>query len=155
MGDSGLHEVELDRTVMYATGGDKPSDTGTIAGRQVVSVRHDPGITNGWSTPRRGEHPPEVGETVEVVVDSQRRHPQLMRTTRRCTFSAGSCGAITVSWSPRQHGTAVGSVDFEFPEPPDGFAQDLRAGPQCRGTRRPADLGLVPAAAVRRCSTRA
>ena len=126
VGDSGLHEVELDRTVMYATGGGQPSDTGTIAGRQVVSVRHDPGNHERLvHTLAEGEHPPEGGETVEVVVDSQRRH-QLMRAHTAMHILCG------VMW--RDHGVVVtggnmeplsGRLDFEFPEPPDGFAQDL------------------------------
>ncbi|MCP4434185.1 MAG: alanyl-tRNA editing protein [Actinomycetia bacterium] len=124
----GRPRVALDRTVMYATGGGQPHDEGTISGRRVIDVVHDPADHDLiWHTLAEGERAPAVGDEVEVVLDTHRRHC-LMRTHTAMHILCG------VMW--RDHGVVVtggnmeplaGRLDFEFPEPPDGFREDLEA----------------------------
>jgi len=109
--------VALDRTVLYATGGGQPFDTGTIDGARVVDVRKE-GDTVWHSI----DGPvPQVGDTVRVDVDWERRHA-LMRTHSALHVL---CGVIWNEW-----GTAVtggnmepmsARMDFEFDPLPEGF----------------------------------
>lgn len=126
--DEGRSVVELDRTVMYATGGGQPHDLGTIDGREVVGVHHDRADHDRiLHVLAPGAEPPQVGETVRVELDRSRRHA-LMRTHTAMHILCG------VMW--RDHGVVVtggnmeplsGRLDFEFPNPPEGFAGDLEA----------------------------
>ncbi|MFV0318735.1 MAG: alanyl-tRNA editing protein [Microthrixaceae bacterium] len=124
--ESGRWSVVLDRTVLYATGGGQPHDLGEISGRAVTDVRRDPADHDRiLHTLAEGAEPPTVGEVVQVEVDQDRRH-RLMRTHTALHILGG------VMW--RDHGLLVtgsgmeplsGRLDFEFPEPPDGFAAAL------------------------------
>lgn len=126
--DTGRHQVFLDRTVLYATGGGQPHDLGTLGGRAVVDVAHDREDHDRiWHTLAEGEEPPEAGEEVPVVLDTDRRR-KLMRTHTAMHILCG------VMW--RDHGVVVtggnmeplsGRLDFEFPSPPEGFAAELEA----------------------------
>jgi misacylated tRNA(Ala) deacylase len=109
--------VALDRTVLYATGGGQPFDTGTLGDARVIDVRKEGGTV--W---HKIEGPvPNVGDTVHVEVDWDRRHA-LMRTH---TALHVLCGVIWNEW-----GTAVtggnmeplsARMDFEFDPLPEGF----------------------------------
>lgn len=121
-------QVLLDRTVLYATGGGQPHDTGTLGGAQVVEVSHDPERHDDlWHTLAEGDESPAVGDEVEVVVDPDRRRA-LMRTHTAMHILCG------VMW--RDHGVVVtggnmeplsGRLDFEFPDPPEGFREHLES----------------------------
>lgn len=126
--ENGAAEVQLDRTVLYATGGGQPHDTGVIGGRPVTDVRHDPADHDTiWHTLEAGTDPPAVGETLVVEVDGERRRA-LMRTHTAMHILCG------VMW--RDHGVVVtggnmeplsGRLDFEFAEPPERFSETLQA----------------------------
>lgn len=126
--DDDRSEVQLDRTVMYATGGGQPHDTGTLGGRRVDEVLHDPADRDViWHTLELGSGPPAVGEIVRVELDGDRRY-SLMRTHTAMHILCG------VMW--RDHGVVVtggnmeplsGRLDFEFAEPPEGFRDQLEA----------------------------
>jgi misacylated tRNA(Ala) deacylase len=109
--------VALDRTVLYATGGGQPFDAGTLGAARVVDVRKEGGTV--WHTVDGSA--PDVGATVRVEVDWDRRHA-LMRTH---TALHVLCGVIWNEW-----GTAVtggnmeplaARMDFEFDPLPEGF----------------------------------
>jgi misacylated tRNA(Ala) deacylase len=109
--------VALDRTVLYATGGGQPFDTGALGEARIIDVRKEGGTV--W---HKIEGPmPNVGDTVHVEVDWDRRHA-LMRTH---TALHVLCGVIWNEW-----GTAVtggnmeplaARMDFEFDPLPEGF----------------------------------
>jgi misacylated tRNA(Ala) deacylase len=138
--------VLLDRTVLYATGGGQPCDRGTIGGVEVVDVAHDPDDHEViWHELVEGPALPVVGSTVEVRVDGTRRH-QLMRTHTAMHILCG------VMW--RDHGVVVtggnmeplaGRLDFEFAEPPAGFAADLESALNAEVVAdRPISVGFLP-----------
>ncbi len=127
-GPDGAPQLRLDRTVMYATGGGQPHDVGTIGASDVIDVIHDSEDHDViWHTLAPGAPAPGVGDAVEVRLDVGRRQA-LMRTHTAMHILCG------VMW--RDHGVVVtggnmeplsGRLDFEFPEPPEGFAQTLEA----------------------------
>ena len=145
-GDDGAPRVRLDRTVLYATGGGQPHDTGTLGGRTVVDVVHDPDDhERTWHVLAPGEAPPAPGEEVRVVVDADRRRA-LMRTHTALHILCG------VMW--RDHGVVVtggnmeplsGRLDFEFPDPPEGFAAQLQDALNAEvAADRPIRVSFVP-----------
>ena len=133
--------VELDRTAFYATGGGQPCDNGTLSGRVVTDVRKDGGVV--WHA-YDGE-PLSVGDTVDGVVDWDRRH-RLMRTH---TALHVLCGVI---WN--EYGKAVtggnmeplaARMDFEFDPLPEGFGETIerRVNEELRAAR-PIEVSFLP-----------
>lgn len=113
--------VALDRTAFYATGGGQPNDIGTLAGTPVTNVRKDGAFV--WHT--LDGAPPEVGSTVEGVVDWDRRH-QLMRTHTALHIL---CGVIWNEWGVSVTGGNMeplkARMDFEFDPLPERFANRI------------------------------
>lgn len=117
--------VALDQTVLYATGGGQPHDTGTLGGHRVVDVtKSEATIWHHLAVADAGDLP-AVGDEVEVALDWDRRF-QLMRTHTAMHL----LGGVMVS----DYGVAVtggnmeplaGRMDFEFPVVPEGFKQRL------------------------------
>jgi misacylated tRNA(Ala) deacylase len=114
--------VELDRTVLYPTGGGQPHDTGLLSwdggSAVVIEVRRF-----GTSVHHRIEgSPPPVGATVDVQVDWDRRH-ELMRTHTALHIL---CGVIWNEWATAVTGGNMeplkARMDFEFDPLPEGFA---------------------------------
>jgi misacylated tRNA(Ala) deacylase len=80
-----VHEagVELDRTIFYPQGGGQPGDTGTLtraSGERIaiVDTRKGEGIDRVVHVPAPDAPRPEVGETLDLAVDWDRRYA-LMR----------------------------------------------------------------------------
>jgi misacylated tRNA(Ala) deacylase len=116
--------IALDRTAFYPTGGGQPHDTGTLAGAVVTDVRKGPS-TDGkhqWVWHRIDGPVPELGASVEGVVDSKRRF-ELMRTH---TAMHILCGVIWNEWRVPVTGGNMeplsARMDFEFDPVPEGFA---------------------------------
>lgn len=113
------HRIRLDRTVMYATGGGQPHDTGHLAGLEVIAVTSSGGDV--WHTVEGGPVP-EVGTEVTVEIDWERRH-RLMRTH---TALHVLCGVIWNEWRVPVTGGNMeplsARMDFEFDPLPEGFA---------------------------------
>jgi misacylated tRNA(Ala) deacylase len=115
---SGPDGVVLERTVFYPGGGGQPADSGILrtdaAAWTVTGARKSgPGIVHAVE-PAQDESLPEVGSTLRVEIDWERRH-RLMRTHSALHVL---CGVI---W--RDHGAQVtggnmeplaGRMDFEF-----------------------------------------
>jgi misacylated tRNA(Ala) deacylase len=77
------HGVVLDRTIFYPTGGGQPGDTGTIVradGTRIAVIDTRKGATADVVLHRLepGSALPEVGETVTLEIEWERRH-RLMR----------------------------------------------------------------------------
>ena len=113
--------VVLDRTAFYPTGGGQPHDTGTLGGASVTEVRKEG--EDVWHTI---EGPtPAVGDTVEGIVDWERRHALM------CTHSALHvlCGVIWNEWGKAVTGgnmePLAARMDFEFDPLPEGFGQTV------------------------------
>ncbi|HKY15600.1 MAG TPA: alanyl-tRNA editing protein [Microthrixaceae bacterium] len=110
--------VTLDRTAFYATGGGQPHDTGTLGSATVTNVRKEG--DDLWHT--LDGTLPAVGDTVQGVVDWERRH-QLMRTHSALHVL---CGVIWNEWGTPVTGGNMepleARMDFEFDPLPDGFA---------------------------------
>lgn len=109
--------VLLDRTIFYATSGGQPGDTGTMT-RADGSVLDIAATVTGQTkaeiihVPANGASLPEVGETLQLAIDWERRH-RLMRMHTACHLLTAICPyPIT--------GASVGEedsrIDFDLPE---------------------------------------
>ena len=113
--------IALDRTAFYPTGGGQPHDAGTLAGFDVTDVRKDPEGELVWHTVAAGGALPNIGATVEGVIDWTRRHA-LMRTH---TALHVLCGVIWNEWRVPVTGGNMeplsARMDFEFDPLPADF----------------------------------
>lgn len=117
--------IVLDRTVLYATGGGQPHDTGTVTwgsnSAEVTDVRKS-GLDVHHTID--GDMP-EVGTEVTVTVDWERRH-QLMRTHTALHIL---CGVIWNEWQVQVTGGNMeplkARMDFEFNPLPEGFRERI------------------------------
>lgn len=109
--------VLLDRTIFYATSGGQPGDTGTMT-RADGSVLDIAATVTGQTKaeiihmPANGAALPEIGESLQLAIDWERRH-RLMRMHTACHLLTAICPhPIT--------GAAVGEedsrIDFDLPE---------------------------------------
>jgi len=142
-GDDGAR-VALDRTAFYPTGGGQPHDTGTIAGLPVTDVRKDGDLV--WHSLQADDGSlPKIGESVQGVVDWERRH-RLMRTH---TALHVLCGVIWNRWGVPVTGGNMeplsARMDFEFDPLPEGFGQEVEklVNDELRAARR-IEVGFIP-----------
>ncbi len=116
--------VVLDRTAFYPTGGGQPNDTGMLGGFAVSDVRKDGDLVR--HTVGNG-HTLAVGQTVEGVIDWERRH-QLMRTH---TALHVLCGVIWNQWKVPVTGGNMeplsARMDFEFDPLPADFGATVES----------------------------
>jgi misacylated tRNA(Ala) deacylase len=75
--------IELDRTIFYPLGGGQPGDTGTLTrafGERIaiVDTRKGEGVDQVLHVPAPGAPWPDVGETLDLAIDWDRRYA-LMR----------------------------------------------------------------------------
>lgn len=134
--------VALDRTLFYPTGGGQPHDVGTLAGLPVVDVRKEGDLV--WHT-LDGHPVPELGASVEGVVDWPRRH-QLMRTH---TALHVLCGVIWNEWRVPVTGgnmePLAARMDFEFDPVPEGFAARIEELVNAElAADRPIEVSFLP-----------
>jgi misacylated tRNA(Ala) deacylase len=134
--------VALDRTAFYPTGGGQPHDTGTLAGRAVTEVRKEG--DDVWHS-LAGDGSPAVGDTVDGVVDWDRRH-RLMRTH---TALHVLCGVIWNEWRVPVTGGNMeplsARMDFEFDPLPEGFGQRVEELVNAElAADRPIEVSFLP-----------
>jgi misacylated tRNA(Ala) deacylase len=127
--------VALDQTVLYATGGGQPHDTGSLTvvgpGRvalAVVEVKKEGDVL--WHRLDAGDGPdarPTTGAAVDVKLDWERRH-SLMRTH---TALHVLCGVIWHTYGVAVTGgnmePLAARMDFEFDPLPAGFGAEIEA----------------------------
>lgn len=117
---AGINErggILLDRTIFYATSGGQPGDTGIFCRSDGTTLAISATITGETKdeiihVPAPGQTLPEIGETVTLAIDWERRH-RLMRMHTACHLLTVVCPfPIT--------GAAVGEddsrVDFDIPD---------------------------------------
>lgn len=109
--------ILLDRTIFYATSGGQPGDTGRLlraGGESLAIAATVTGETKDEiiHVPAAGAALPEVGETVGLEIDWERRH-RLMRMHTACHL-------LTVVCPYPITGAAVGEedsrIDFDLPD---------------------------------------
>jgi misacylated tRNA(Ala) deacylase len=146
--DGGRVAVALDRTVLYATGGGQPHDTGALVwdgGKAaVVDVRKAGPVA--WHTlDLEADEAPPPGTAVVAEVDWDRRHA-LMRTH---TALHVLCGVIWHEWGVPVTGgnmePLTARMDFELSPTPEGFGarvEELVAAEIAAD--RPIEVSFVP-----------
>ncbi len=116
--------VIVDRTIFYPEGGGQPCDSGTIAGRKILSVEERSGLVIHSLEP--GDHGPEMpeapthsplrpGENVDMVLDGARRRDFTEQHSAQHLLSAtilSLCGAQTVSM---HLGAEKSTIDVDIP----------------------------------------
>lgn len=110
--------IILDRTIFYATSGGQPGDTGRMLRADGTSIAIATTVTGQTKddiihVPAEGSVLPEVGETLRLEIDWERRY-KLMRMHTACHLLSVVCPfPIT--------GAAVGEeesrVDLDLPDP--------------------------------------
>ncbi|MFV1990571.1 MAG: alanyl-tRNA editing protein [Acidimicrobiales bacterium] len=113
--------VILDRTVLYATGGGQPHDTGILSWDERTAAATDVHKRGNDVLHTLEGDIPTVGSEVTVTVDWDRRH-QLMRTHTALHIL---CGVIWNEWGVQVTGGNMeplkARMDFEFNPLPEGF----------------------------------
>lgn len=140
--EAGPDTVALDRTAFYPTGGGQPNDTGTLGGFAVTEVRKDGDLVRHTLAV---EHTLAVGDTVEGVIDWERRH-QLMRTH---TALHVLCGVIWNEWHVPVTGANMeplaARMDFEFDPLPADFGATVEALVNTElAADRPIEVAFLP-----------
>lgn len=111
--------VVLDRTVFYPAGGGQPGDQGVLSfgGREasVIDCFKDRDTGAHCHVLAEGAPLPEVGETVEAVIDWERRY----RLMRMHTALHLLCGAVDGAVTGGSVGADKGRLDFDLEEAPD------------------------------------
>ena len=111
-------EVELDQTAFYPEGGGQAADKGTLGGIEVLHVHED-----GDRVLHRLEKPLTVGETVEGIVDYDRRFDLMQQHSGEHIVS----GIINARYGHHNVGFHMGwdsiTIDFDGPIPAEDLAE--------------------------------
>ena len=83
---NGGYRVVLDRTAFYPEGGGQPADHGTLNGIPVTDVHEKDGVVFHIC-----KNPVEIGETVAVVIDWQRRFDHMQQHSGEHIISGILC----------------------------------------------------------------
>ena len=141
--EAGPEGVVLDRTGFYPTGGGQPHDTGSLGGLAVSDVRKDgTAVRHIVGADGAGL---QVGDTVEGVIDWERRH-RLMRTH---TALHVLCGVIWNEWRVPVTGGNMeplsARMDFEFDPLPTDFGSIVESLVNAElAADRPITVGFLP-----------
>ena len=109
--------VILDRTIFYATSGGQPGDTGTMTRADGTAIAIAATVTGETKdeiihVPAAGQALPDVGETVRLAIDWERRH-KLMRMHTACHLLTVICPFPITGASV---GEEESRVDFDMSE---------------------------------------
>ncbi|MHA6730465.1 alanyl-tRNA editing protein [Devosia sp. A369] len=117
--------IVLDRTVFYAASGGQPGDTGDIrradgSSISIATAVHPEGDkTRIVHVPAEGQAPVAVGETVEAVIDWERRYRLMRMHTALHLLSVVFPFPVTGG----SVGDDKGRLDFDMPAVPDDLAE--------------------------------
>lgn len=111
--------IAVDQTVFYALGGGQPGDVGVLtraSGEQldIVDCYKDRDSGAHLHIVNEGTLLPEIGETVTLTLDWQRRH-RLMRM-HSCMHML--CVAVPAPVTGGSISDGSGRLDFDLPDPP-------------------------------------
>ena len=109
--------IVLDRTIFYATSGGQPGDTGIMTRADGTAIAIAATVTGETKdeiihVPAAGQALPEVGETVRLAIDWERRH-KLMRMHTACHLLTVICPFPITGASV---GEEESRVDFDMSE---------------------------------------
>ncbi|MCC0030755.1 MAG: alanyl-tRNA editing protein [Brucellaceae bacterium] len=109
--------IVLDRTIFYATSGGQPGDTGTMTRADGTAIAIAATVTGETKdeiihVPAAGQALPDVGETVRLAIDWERRH-KLMRMHTACHLLTVICPFPITGASV---GEEESRVDFDMSE---------------------------------------
>ena len=109
--------IILDRTIFYATSGGQPGDTGTMTRADGTAIAIAATVTGETKdeiihVPAAGQALPDVGETVRLAIDWERRH-KLMRMHTACHLLTVICPFPITGASV---GEEESRVDFDMSE---------------------------------------
>lgn len=110
--------IKLDRTVFYPSGGGQPGDTGILkfSGGEVTITDTLKDAQEGGILHVPGEGAlPQVGDSVTVELDWERRHKHM----RMHTCMHLLCSLVEGDVTGGQVGEAKSRLDFNIPENPD------------------------------------
>lgn len=120
-GINDLGGILLDRTVFYAHSGGQPGDSGRFVradGAEIAiatSVHPDGDKTEIVHVPAEGQALPELGESIKIVLDWDRRYKLMRMHTALHLLSVVFPFAVTGG----SIGAEKGRLDFDMPEVPD------------------------------------
>ena len=109
--------IVLDRTIFYATSGGQPGDTGIMTRADGTAIAIAATVTGETKdeiihVPAAGQAMPDVGETVRLAIDWERRH-KLMRMHTACHLLTVICPFPITGASV---GEEESRVDFDMSE---------------------------------------
>jgi misacylated tRNA(Ala) deacylase len=109
--------IVLDHTVYYPTAGGQPGDTGILKladGREIkiATTVYDADKITIVHVPAEGQTPPATGDTVEAVIDWERRY-KLMRAHTGLHLL---CSLVKFPVTGGAVGEAEGRLDFDIPD---------------------------------------
>ena len=114
---NGRGGIILDRTIFYATSGGQPGDTGTMTRADGTAIAIAATVTGETKdeiihVPAAAQALPDVGETVKLAIDWERRH-KLMRMHTACHLLTVICPFPITGASV---GEEESRVDFDMAE---------------------------------------
>ena len=117
---AGVDGICVDRTVFYAMGGGQPGDTGKIvrANGDTIRITDTRKAADGSAilhVPDGADSLPDMGETVQMSIDWERRH----RFMRMHSCMHLLCAVIPAAVTGGSIRDGSGRLDFDLPEPPD------------------------------------
>jgi Ser-tRNA(Ala) deacylase AlaX len=114
----------LDRTIFYASSGGQPADLGFMAGKDkynVVDVIKEDEIIH------KTEPLPEVGETVKLAIDWERRYSHMRQHTAIHVVSSIAMKEFNARITGNQIYDSYSRIDFNFPEWDNKLAEAIQS----------------------------
>jgi len=115
--DSGKDYVVLNKTAFYPEGGGQPSDTGTLNGIRILSVRKDSGVVKHFT-----ERPVE-GTKAKGMIDWEKRYAFMRMHTAQHILSAIVLDLWGSSTAGNQIEIDYSRIDFEPLKPTKDFIE--------------------------------
>ena len=111
---NGYPALQLNRTVFYPTSGGQPNDTGQIASEAVVDVIvGDDG--NVWHLLTENASIPTVGQTVDCIIDWDRRYDHMQQHTGQHLISQVFYQLLGYETVSVHFGETESTLDLEVP----------------------------------------
>lgn len=105
--------VILDRTIFYPASGGQPSDSGRIVGRDVYKVL---AVEKNDEIIHKVDIMPEIGETVRLFIDWEKRYAHMRLHTAIHIISAIAMNEFGARITGNQIGDSGARIDFNFQE---------------------------------------